>query len=286
MPFVPHNSATAMNSIATPPNGSLLPDFVATLSARGLWADFSELVNLYPLASLYVALVLVLLVLLLLLRSRRARRDVRVYQEDGGYAAVSQKALRHLIQIACEGAGLASSPKIQFCQVRGRIHVELGIKLYQSQRLSQVHEQLRQRIRNAVEETHGIEVGDVSLKVLGFRKDPYYNEEGAVAVAEPELTTPGEASATSLYEESATDEALPAGESAAVVGGESEDTVAEPTTDKATADKATGKRGFRLFGRKKQEADTLFVSEEQDSDSGADAEGNTAQDASEPETKA
>lgn len=270
-----------MNSIATLSNGSLLPDFVATLSARRLWADFSELVGMYPLPSLYVALVLVLLVLLLLVRSRRARRDIRVYQADGGYAAVSQKALRHLIQIACEGAGLASSPKIEFCQVRGRIHVELGIKLYQSQRLSQVHEQLRQRIRSAVEETHGIEVGDVSLKVLGFRKDPYYNDEGAAVVAEPQFPTLGEASAASLYEEPVTAQTLPDAEHASIAGDDATD-----VSTGLTEEKEAKKRSFRLFGRKKQEADTLFVSEDQDSSSGAEGEDKAAQDSDQPDAKA
>lgn len=240
-----------MDFFATLCNGSLLPDFAAT--AAGISDNLYWFVNTYPMASLYVALGVLLLVLLLLVRSRRARRDVRVYQNDGGFAVVSQKALRHLIYIACDDAGLASNPKICFREVKGRIHVQIGLKLFQSQRLNDVHELLRQRIRSAVEETHGIQVGDVSVKVLGFRKDPYRQEahdEDAQDDTAAVRPAPGEASAASLYEEPITGE-----------------TVTDDESDHAAAtEEGPKKRRFGFFGRRKEPvADGLFVSDEADS---------------------
>lgn len=266
-----------MNLLATLWNGSLLPDVVATTGSGGVWGNFVWFVNTYPSVSFYIALALLLFVLLLLLRSRRARRDVRVYQDDGGYAVVSQRALRHLIYIACEDAGLASSPKICFREAKGRINVQVGIKLYQSQRLSDVHELLRKRIRAAVEQTHGIQVGEVSLKVLGFRKDAEPQEESHSQDEEQQVPViVGEASAASLYEEPVTGETV--ADSAPDGDGVFMQESAESEAAKADAPRKSLFGGF--FGRKKEpEADGLFVSEEQDG-SAAGADSSSGSDSS------
>lgn len=243
-------------------DGSLLPNAVAAVDWSALWGNVIGFANTYPLFVCGVLVVLLLLLLVLTLRRRCAQRGIRVYQEDGGFAVVSQKALRHLIHIACEDAGLASSPRIQFKKVKGRINVVIGLKLFQSQRLSDVHELLRERIRVAVEETHGIEVGEVSLQVLGFRKDPYRREQAGeqeeVSGVESGLyrAVPGEASAASLYEESAAEDLADA--------DPSEQASAEDFEE--TGEDTPKKRRFGLFGRKKDAADegSLFVTKAED----------------------
>lgn len=243
-------------SIAT-----LLSSQIANSYGYRLWQNFCDLVANNQQTALGIALVLILILLLIAWSSRRARRDFRVYNDEGGSATVSSKALRHLIQMTCEEVGTASSPRIRFNQSRGRVNVQIAIKLYQDQRLNQIHEQLRQRIRATFEETHGIQVGNVSLKVIGFKKSRNQQSTDSSTLLTPAVASYGaaEASAASLYEEPVTDDTFE-------LPNDSGSAAAEET------DSTAKRRGWGLFGRR-EKADTGLII---DTDPAADTATDSA----------
>lgn len=162
-----------MSEIAAPAattQPTFLENLQAALSPQHLWESTCAWVSRNPQTSLYIAIAVLVVILLLLLRSRRRRRDFRVYREQSGSASISPRALRHLIHLASEDVGIVGSPKIRFRQSRNRINIAVAVKLRQDQRIGQIHERLRERIHTTFETTHGILVGDVNLKVIGFKK--------------------------------------------------------------------------------------------------------------------
>lgn len=273
-----------MNHFATL-TGSLLPRSIATAetttatagaesSSGGFWHGFANLVQANPILSLYILLAVLIVILYAVWRNRGSNRDFSVYQDEGGAAAVSTKALEHLIEIACESVGTAGKPRIALRQVKGLINVEVATRLYPNQRLGQVHEQLRRQIVQNCEQSHGIKIGDVSLKVIGFKKDygqpqaeaetvealPLHDEESesGVGAAAPE------ASAASLYEEPSEEAIAPEG-----------------AADANSADNAAPKkRRFGFFGRHSDapehgaEADTSHDKAEKSDWTGGDSNKN------------
>ncbi|WOO41906.1 hypothetical protein [Rubellicoccus peritrichatus] len=97
-------------------------------------------------------------------------RSIRVFRDESGHASISRKALKDLVHIACSRIGTPTKPKIEFTPKRGRLDLNVQVKLYEGQRLNEIRDQLRRSVIRTFEETHGIRLGDINVVVTGFKK--------------------------------------------------------------------------------------------------------------------
>ncbi|GHC02309.1 hypothetical protein [Cerasicoccus arenae] len=132
----------------------------------------------------------IILVLIIMWRIKRSRRNFRVFRDESGVAETTNAALRDLVRIACDGVETASKPRIDFKKKHGRINVQIRAKLYQGQRLGEVRDQMRRRVTQIFQDTHGILIGDVSFTATGFKKSNHMPEVTPLPEPVSEKPTP------------------------------------------------------------------------------------------------
>lgn len=204
-------------------------------------------------------------------------RSIRIFRDESGHASIARKALKDLVRIACERVGTPTKPKIEFTPKRGRLDLNVQVKLYEGQRLNEIRDQLRRSVIRTFEETHGIRLGDINVVVTGFKKG------GPHAPTDPELelTSSEPVEGVSVFTESDTSEpeVTHVLEASDTVSDLESEAVSQPESDEPTDNSEDSfksediepepkkKRSFFAWGKHSDSKDETSSSDEsQDSD--------------------
>lgn len=133
----------------------------------GLQAVGSFLSNPWVFGSL-AGLLLVLSLLWVLARRQPSR--VRAFANNNGYVEISRAALVDIIRSKSEQVDIENKPGVSIHHRRGKLHVNVKIRLLPSRRLAEVSEILQQHLREALQEGLGIrKLGNINITVVGVR---------------------------------------------------------------------------------------------------------------------
>lgn len=133
----------------------------------GLQALASYLSDPWVFGSLLALLVLVGLWIVL---SRRQPSRVRAFANNNGYVEISRAALVDIIRSKSEQVDIEHKPGVSIHNRRGKLQVNVKIRLLPSRRLAEVSEILQQHLREALQEGLGIrKLGNINVTVVGVR---------------------------------------------------------------------------------------------------------------------
>ena len=138
----------------------------SSLQSAGLatWEYLSD-----PLAwGSLIAVVLLLLVLYLLSKRQPAR--VRAFNNTNGYVEISRAALVDIIRATAEQVDIEKKPGVHLRTRRGRLHVDVRIRMLPTRRLTEVSEILQKHLMETLSDGMGIQrLGSINVLVVGVR---------------------------------------------------------------------------------------------------------------------
>ena len=116
-------------------------------------------------------IVLVLLVLLLVyFLSKKQPSRIRAFNNGNGYVEISRSALVDIIRSKSEQIDIEKKPGVVIRSRRGKLHVDIKIRLLPSRRLTEVSDILQQHLREALQDGLGIrKLGNINVMVTGVR---------------------------------------------------------------------------------------------------------------------
>ena len=138
---------------------------------------------------LILAVVVLLVAIFIIMKIRRRFAPIRLFNNSAGVVTVTPKALNELVQSVCYSMGTTNRPSVKICQRRGRLCMQVAIKLEMGQKLADVSATLQDELTNACREHLGVEkLGRIDVKIKGFKgilkKSPIENIEEKKSVPE------------------------------------------------------------------------------------------------------
>lgn len=129
---------------------------------------------------LAIAAVLILLIIILKIRKRFA--PIKLFNNSAGIVSVTPSALNELVQSVCYSIGTTNRPSVKIYEKRGRLCMQVAIKLEMGQKLADVSATLQDELTKACREHLGVEkLGGIDVKIKGFKgilkKSPREDEQ-------------------------------------------------------------------------------------------------------------
>ncbi len=129
----------------------------------------------------FLAGIVICLIALYVLSKRQPKR-IRAFNNDNGYVEISRPALVDIIRSTSEQVDIEKKPGVQIQTKRGKLHVDVKIRLLPSRRLTEVSEILQKHLIETLEGGMGIrKLGNINVVVVGVRTKP----EGAARLNLP-----------------------------------------------------------------------------------------------------
>ncbi len=129
-----------------------------------LWSYLSD-----PWIASGIALVLLVLVFVFFWSKKQPSR-IRAFTNGNGYVEISRAALVDIIRSKSEQVDIEKKPGVSIRTRRGKLHVDVRIRLLPSRRLAEVSDILQQHLKEALEEGLGIrKLGSINVLVIGVR---------------------------------------------------------------------------------------------------------------------
>jgi len=114
--------------------------------------------------------VIILVVVVIYLLSKRQPSRIRAFTNGSGYVEISRAALVDIIRAKSEQVDIEKKPGVAIRSRRGKLHVDVKIRLLPSRRLTEVSEILQQHLKDALQEGLGIrKLGSINVMVVGVR---------------------------------------------------------------------------------------------------------------------
>jgi len=110
-----------------------------------------------------------LFLVLLLLNLRLPRKRYPVFRDEEGSVWATERALRDLVNLACESVVVASRPRIQFRENDGRLSVFVEAKLYEGQHMTDVRDRLRRQVSKVLGDMQGVQLGEIDFTATAFK---------------------------------------------------------------------------------------------------------------------
>ena len=128
------------------------------------WGWFSD-----PWITGGVATILLVSLLVFFLSKKQPSR-IRAFTNGSGYVEISRTALVEIIRSKSEQIDIEKKPGVVIRSRRGKLHVDIKIRLLPSRRLTEVSDILQQHLREALQEGLGIrKLGNINVMVTGVR---------------------------------------------------------------------------------------------------------------------
>jgi len=122
-----------------------------------------------PLIASGIAVVLLVLLLVFFLSKKQPSR-IRAFNNGSGYVEISRSALVDIIRSKSEQIDIEKKPGVVIRTRRGKLHVDIKIRLLPSRRLTEVSDILQQHLREALQDGLGIrKLGNINVMVTGVR---------------------------------------------------------------------------------------------------------------------
>lgn len=116
-----------------------------------------------------IALLLLVLLLIFFLSKKQPSR-IRAFDNGSGYVEISRSALVDIIRSKSEQIDIEKKPGVVIRTRRGKLHVDIKIRLLPSRRLTEVSDILQQHLREALQDGLGIrKLGNINVMVTGVR---------------------------------------------------------------------------------------------------------------------
>jgi len=122
----------------------------------------------------WVSLILIvgLLVVLYILSKRQPSR-IKAFNNDNGYVEIARSALVEMIRTTSEQVDIEKKPGVFVRNVRGKLNVDVKIRLLPSRKLTEVTALLQKHIIEMLQEGMGIrKLGKINVVVVGVRVKP------------------------------------------------------------------------------------------------------------------
>ncbi|MEQ9823074.1 MAG: hypothetical protein ABQ298_01680 [Puniceicoccaceae bacterium] len=138
---------------------------------QSVWAGLQAVGTYLSDPWVYGSLLLLLVAAgLLVLLSRRQPSRVRAFANNNGYVEISRAALVDIIRSKSEQVDIEHKPGVSIHNRRGKLQINVKIRLLPSRRLAEVSEILQQHLREALQEGLGIrKLGNINVTVVGVR---------------------------------------------------------------------------------------------------------------------
>ena len=136
-----------------------------------------------------LAVVAILILLVIILKIRKRFAPIKLFNNSAGIVSVTPSALNELVQSVCYSIGTTNRPSVKIYERRGRLCMQVAIKLEMGQKLADVSAILQDELTNACREHLGVEkLGRIDVKIKGFkgvlkkspREDEHKDEETAI----------------------------------------------------------------------------------------------------------
>ena len=133
--------------------------------------EFIKIVWAQPNAPEMLGAALAALVLLVIIRKAKAAyRPIKLFDNRAGVVEVSRKALDELVQSVCYSLGALNRPDVKIYTRRGRLCMNVALKLESGQSLTDATAQIQTALTSAFSEHLGVEkLGRIDVRVTGFK---------------------------------------------------------------------------------------------------------------------
>lgn len=133
--------------------------------------EFIKIVWAQPNAPEMLGAALAALVLLVIIRKAKAAyRPIKLFDNRAGVVEVSRKALDELVQSVCYSLGALNRPDVKIYTRRGRLCMNVALKLESGQSLTDATAQIQTALTSAFREHLGVEkLGRIDVRVTGFK---------------------------------------------------------------------------------------------------------------------
>ncbi|MBO7521210.1 MAG: hypothetical protein J6T16_03110 [Opitutales bacterium] len=119
---------------------------------------------------LIVAGIVLLVAVFIIMKIRKHFAPIKLFNNSAGVVTVTPKALNELVQSVCYSMGTTNRPSVKIYQRRGRLCMQVAIKLEMGQKLADVSATLQDELTNACREHLGVEkLGRIDVKIKGFK---------------------------------------------------------------------------------------------------------------------
>jgi hypothetical protein len=114
---------------------------------------------------------MVALVLLVIIRKFKGRyKPIKLFDNRAGVVEVSRKALDELVQSVCYSLGALNRPDVTIYTLRGRLCMNVSLKLESGQRLTDATSEIQTALTSAFREHLGVEkLGRIDVRITGFK---------------------------------------------------------------------------------------------------------------------
>ena len=133
--------------------------------------EFIKIVWAQPHAPEMLGAALAARVLLVIIRKAKAAyRPIKLFDNRAGVVEVSRKALDELVQSVCYSLGALNRPDVKIYTRRGRLCMNVALKLESGQSLTDATAQIQTALTSAFREHLGVEkLGRIDVRVTGFK---------------------------------------------------------------------------------------------------------------------
>lgn len=120
-----------------------------------------------PRIMLSIAALLTLWLIVRILKRRYAA--IKIFQTDSGNIEITRRALHNIVYNACAQVHMTHTPKICARILKGKLHLEIAIKLGSDQRLLEIATLLQDSIVQTLSRNLGMEnLGRINVKMVDF----------------------------------------------------------------------------------------------------------------------
>ena len=131
------------------------------------WAIWDYVTTGWVLACLGLV---VLLIILLIFLSKKQPSRIRAFNNNKGYVEISRAALIDIIRSTSEQVDIEKKPGVTVRTKRGKLHIDVKIRLLPSRRLTEVSDILQKHLTETLEQGLGIRrLGNINVVVVGVR---------------------------------------------------------------------------------------------------------------------
>jgi uncharacterized alkaline shock family protein YloU len=117
----------------------------------------------------FIALFILLLIVLFYFSNRQPPR-IRAFNNEKGYVEISRGALTDIIRSTSEQVDIEKKPGVTIRNKRGKLHIDVKIRLLPTRRLSEVSDILQRHLTETLEQGLGIRrLGNINIIVVGVR---------------------------------------------------------------------------------------------------------------------
>ena len=105
---------------------------------------------------LILAVAVLLAIAFIILKIRKRFAPIKLFNNSAGVVTVTPRALNELVQSVCYSMGTTNRPSVKIFQRRGRLCMQVAIRLEMGQKLSDVSATLQDELTNACREHLGV----------------------------------------------------------------------------------------------------------------------------------